>query len=142
MSAAPFWSKPKVRRITELTITTAFWFAWFYLILPLISLMLWLVGYQLFVDEMLVRGGYVALLAELRNYGLVLLVMGIVMLIWIKWNQRHYGLHNKRTHQPVPLTVIEQAAEAGLSTTQLLHLQASRRMTADFDDQDRMQVHN
>lgn len=140
MSAGPFWRRPRVRRLTELTITTAFWFAWIYLILPLLSLLLWLAGYQLFVEEMLVLGGYEALLGELRIYGLVILAMSLVMLAWIGWNRRHYGRHNKRTRQPPAVTPDEQAAQAGLTAAELAGLQSARRATVDFDDQDRLRI--
>lgn len=140
MSAGPFWWRPQVRRLTELTITVAFWFAWVYLILPLFSLLLWLVGYQLFTEEMLARGGYQALLRELRTYGLVILAMSLVMLIWIAWNQRRYGSHNQRIHQPPSLTLSEQAAQAGLTSDEMTALQTTRCMVLDFDDQDRMLI--
>lgn len=140
MSAGRFWSRPVVRRVTEITITTAFWFAWAYLILPLVNLLMWLLGVRLFVDEMLVRGGHVALLAELRNYGLVILGMAVVMLLWIAWNRRRYGMRNQRVHQPHPLTTMEQAAQAGVSPDQLDTLQTARRVVLDFDDQDRLQI--
>ena len=140
MSAGPFWSRPVIRSVTELTITTAFWFAWVYLILPLISLLLWLAGYHLFVDEMLVRGGYEALLDELLNYGLVILGMSLVVLTWIGWNQRRYGRHNKRTRQPLAVAVDEQVMTAGLGLEELAALQAARQATVDFDDQDRLHI--
>ena len=140
MSAGPFWRRPRVRHLTELTITTAFWFAWVYLILPLLSLLLWLVGYQLFVEEMLVLGGYQALLRELRIYGLVILAMSLVMLVWISWIRHHYGRHNKRTHQPSAVTPDEQAAHAGLTAAELAGLQAARQATVDFDEQDRLRI--
>jgi nucleoside-diphosphate kinase len=53
-----------LQRATEYTLTTLFWMAWLYLIMPLLSLMLWAAGVHFFVDEMLVRGGYEALLRE------------------------------------------------------------------------------
>jgi len=141
MSAAGFWSRPKIRKWTEYTVTTVFWIMWFYLILPIISLALWMAGYQLFVDEMLVHGGYASLLAELRNYGIVILSMSAIMVIWIKWNQRHYGLHNKRTHQPSAVTGPEQAEGAGLTLDQLVQLQGSRHVIADFDENDQLMIH-
>ena len=141
MSAARFWSRPAVRRATELTLTTVFWFAWIYLILPLVNLLMWALGYQMFVDEMVVRGGYVALLAELRIDGLVVLVMALVMLLWIEWNQRRYGRHNHRLHQPEPLGLAEQAAAAGLTTIEVTALQAARSAHVDFDEFNRLRLH-
>lgn len=140
MSAGPFWQRPRVRHLTELTITTAFWFAWVYLILPLLSLLLWLAGYQLFTEEMMVRGGYQGLLRELRTYGLVILAMSLLMLVWIAWNQRRYGMHNQRIHQPQSLTLSEQAAQAGLTLDEMTALQATHRIVLDFDDQDRLLI--
>jgi len=140
MSAGPFWSRPAVRRVTEISITMAFWLVWVYLILPLVNLLMWLLGVRLFVDEMLVQGGYVALLAELRTYGLAVLGMSLAMLVWIEWNQRRYGVHNQRLHSPHPLTSFEQAALAGLTVDDLAALQTAQCVVLDFDEQDRLVV--
>jgi biofilm PGA synthesis protein PgaD len=127
----------KWRRATEFTITTLFWFAWLYLIMPFVSLLLWALGVRLFVDEMIVRGGYEALIAELGHYSLVVLVMLVATLVWVYWNVRRYGGHEKRTQQPAPVSLTEIAAASGLLPSAIQDIRADRRLWITFDDDDR-----
>jgi biofilm PGA synthesis protein PgaD len=136
MTGRRSWEQTDLQRAAEFTITTLFWLAWLYLIMPLVSLLLWMVGVQLFVDEMITRGGLQALIEELLRYGLVVLGMFVVTLIWINWNLRHYGGHNKRTHQPQPVSLDELAADSGLPLTEITEIQKARRLLITFDDSD------
>jgi biofilm PGA synthesis protein PgaD len=126
----------KWRRATEFTLTTLFWLAWLYLIMPLVSLLLWALGVRLFVEEMIVRGGYEALIGEIVNYSLVILTMLVATLIWVYWNLRRYGRHEKRTRQPAPVSLAEIAANSGLTSKIILGLWDSRRLWIRFDDND------
>lgn len=130
----------KWRHATEFTVTTLFWLAWLYLVMPLVSLMLWALGVQLFMDEMLVRGGYEALIGELANYSLVILSMLVMTTIWVYWNLRHYGRHEKRNLQPLPVSVAETAASSGLAAKDIQRILASRRLHIAFDDSDQPMI--
>jgi|GEM_PF-6791268 len=44
------------------------------------------------MEEMIVRGGYQALIGELVHFGLAMLAG---TLIWVYWNLRRYGKHEK-----------------------------------------------
>jgi biofilm PGA synthesis protein PgaD len=125
-----------LQRTAEFTLTTLFWLAWLYLIMPLVSLLLWMVGVQLFVDEMITRGGLQALIEELLHYGLVVLGMLVATLIWVNWNLRHYGGHNKRTHQPQPVSLDELAADSSLPLAEIIAIRKSRRLRITFDASD------
>jgi biofilm PGA synthesis protein PgaD len=125
-----------MQRAAEFTITTLFWLAWLYLIMPLVSLLLWIVGIQLFMEEMIVRGGYHALIGEFVHYGLVILAMLAVTLTWVYWNLRRYGEHEKRTKQPAPVSLGEIAATSGLTPDVILGVWAKRRLRITFDDND------
>lgn len=140
MKRQPFAMRPSVRRSTELGVTALFWLAWIYLISPLLSLLLWLVGIQLFTDEMLARGGYRALLRELGDYGLVISLMLLAISSWIEWNQRRYGRNNKRTLPPQSVGDKETAVRAGMTLAALEHLQAAKQAVVDFDDSDRLRL--
>jgi poly-beta-1,6-N-acetyl-D-glucosamine biosynthesis protein PgaD len=125
-----------LQRAAEFTVTTLFWLAWLYLIMPLVSLLLWIAGVQLFVDEMIIRGGLQALIEDLLRYGLVVLSMLIVTVVWVTWNLRHYGGHNKRTHQPQPVSLEELAADSELAIKSITEIQSVRRMLITFDADD------
>jgi len=126
-----------LQRAAEFTLTTLFWLAWLYLIMPLVSLLFWMVGVQLFVDEMITRGGLQALIEELLQYGLVVLGMLVATLIWVNWNLRHYGGHNKRTHQPQPVSLDEIVTDTGLSLAEIIEIRKTRSLLITFDTSDR-----
>ena len=128
--------QPGLQRAAEFTITTLFWLAWLYLIMPLVSLLLWMLGVQLFVDVMITRGGYQALIEELFHYSLVILGMLAVTLVWVNWNLHRYGRHNKRTLQPRPVSIGELAAHTGLSRAEITKMQTARHLLITFDDND------
>jgi biofilm PGA synthesis protein PgaD len=126
-----------LQRAAEFTLTTLFWMAWLYLIMPLVSLLLWMVGIQLFVEEMITRGGLQALIEELLQYGLVVLGMLVATLLWVNWNLRHYGGHNKRTHQPQPVSLDEIVTDTGLSLAEIIEIRKTRSLLITFDTSDR-----
>ena len=129
------------RTATEFTITTLFWLVWIYLVMPLVSLLLWGLGVRLFVNEMVVRGGYEALIGELGHYSLVVLAMLSVTLIWVYWNLRRYGGHEMRTQQPAPVSLVEIAATTGLSSGAIQAIRAKSRLRIGFDDDDHPIIH-
>lgn len=130
----------KWRRATEYTVTTLFWLAWLYLIMPFVSLLLWSLGVRLFVDEMIVRDGYEALVGEMAHYSLAILAMFVATLIWVYWNLRHYGRHEKRTQQPAPVSIEEIAAASGLAPDVIPGIWDERRLRITFDDDDHPRI--
>jgi poly-beta-1,6-N-acetyl-D-glucosamine biosynthesis protein PgaD len=135
---APVYSRAGVRHLTEITITAFFWAAWLYLIMPLLSLLLWLAGIHFFVEEMIVRGGYEALLGELLHYGLVVLGMCAVIGLWVGWNRQHYGGHNLRVRQPAPVRPEELAEYVSVSEEVLHAVQDARTLRVTFDERDHL----
>lgn len=133
-------SRARAQWIAEVTITALFWAAWLYLVMPLLSLLLWFAGIHLFVEEMIVRGGYEALRGELLHYGIVILGMFVVISLWVIWNRQHYGRHNLRTRQPPAVGLDELAQHVGLSPQSLRRLQSRRSLLVTFDEQDRLVI--
>jgi poly-beta-1,6-N-acetyl-D-glucosamine biosynthesis protein PgaD len=71
-------------------LTVAFWGIWLYLVLPLVSFLLWAFGVRFFIEQMR-RGGYEGLRIALLAYSSVLLALVIVLAVWIAWNVVRYG---------------------------------------------------
>jgi poly-beta-1,6-N-acetyl-D-glucosamine biosynthesis protein PgaD len=71
-------------------LTLLFWGGWLYLVLPLVSLVLWVFGVRFFIRE-IAEGGYEALRASLLAYSSVLLVLVGLLALWIAWNVVRYG---------------------------------------------------
>ena len=71
-------------------LTVLFWGVWLYLVLPLVSLLLWAFGVRFLVEQIRL-GGYEGLLGSLITYGMVLLVFVSLLALWIAWNVVRYG---------------------------------------------------
>ena len=71
-------------------LTVVFWAVWFYLVLPLVSLLLWAFGVRFFMEQIR-QGGYEGLRIALLAYSSVLLVLTSVLALWIAWNVVRYG---------------------------------------------------
>lgn len=125
---------------TELAITALFWGVWAYFILPLVSLLMWLIGIFIFVDHMVLLGGYQSFIDQLLDYGVVILSIMALTLIWINWNKQYSGNANKRSRQPLPVTHKEIAEFAGVSPETIKALHRRRRTVVYFDDHDRLVV--
>ena len=137
----PAVSKPSSWRVgAELMITALFWGIWVYFILPIVSLMLWLAGFYIFTEQMVMLGGYQSFLDRLFEYGLVILGMMVLILIWINWNKQYYGNSNKRSRPPEPVTRNELAEFAGVSPETIKALHRQRHTVVYFDDRDRLVV--
>jgi biofilm PGA synthesis N-glycosyltransferase PgaC len=121
----------------EVLLTVIFWVLWIYLIMPLLSLMLWAVGVYLFVDRMVTLGGYQSFAGQLYTYGGVVLAMWLVLSIWVLWNLRRYGRNNRRTVQPDSVTDAKMAETMHLPVEMIGRLHASRKISLHFDKHER-----
>ena len=61
------------------------WAMWIYLLTPLVTLTSWVLGDKKLINEMRWFGGYKSLLELLQIYGMSLLVMAGLWLIWITY---------------------------------------------------------
>lgn len=119
-------------------ITVLFWVLFFFFMRPLLGMVGWFFGLQLFTEIMLVKGGYHALLELLGWYLVIIIVMGVVLKCWSLYNLFRYGRHEKRRRQPLPITVEEQARHFEVDPGLLEQWQVARRVTLEHDDSGRL----
>lgn len=115
-------------------ITVGFWVLFFFFMRPLIGLVGWVFGVQLFTDVMVVQGGYHALLGLLGWYFGIIIVMGAVLKGWALYNMFRYGRHEKRHRHPDPVSVQELAQRFQVEIGQLRDWQTARRLILEHDD--------
>jgi poly-beta-1,6-N-acetyl-D-glucosamine biosynthesis protein PgaD len=78
------------------TLTVVFWALWIYLVLPLLSMVLWATGVERFGREMS-ADSYRVLAQTLVGYSSTLLVLVGLLALWIVWNVSRYGgTHDRR----------------------------------------------
>jgi poly-beta-1,6-N-acetyl-D-glucosamine biosynthesis protein PgaD len=117
-------------------LTVLFWGVWLYLVLPLVSLLLWAFGVR-FLVEQISQGGFEGLLGSLITYGVILSVLVSLLALWITWNVVRYGgSSNRRTvkRADVPDWVVRGAFRVDASLLSVLR--AERLVRVDFHGDD------
>ncbi len=59
------------------------WVMWIYLLVPLVTLCSWVLGDKKMINQMRWFGGYKSLLELMEIYGVTLLIMAALWLVWI-----------------------------------------------------------
>ena len=114
-------------------LTLAFWAIWLYLVLPLVSLLLWAFGVR-FLFEQIRQGGYEGLRVALLSYSSVLLVLISALALWIAWNVVRYGGSSDR--RTVKRTEVPDWVVRGrfrIDDSLLSVLRAERLVRVDFE---------
>ncbi|HKI51841.1 MAG TPA: poly-beta-1,6-N-acetyl-D-glucosamine biosynthesis protein PgaD [Geothermobacteraceae bacterium] len=119
-------------------LTLLIWVMFFFFMRPLIGLIGWFFGLQLFADVMIVHGGYQALIELLGIYFGIIVCMGLILEGWALYNQLRYGRNEKRNRHPAPLSLADQARHFEISGEQLEHWQTARSLVLEHDDQGRL----
>ena len=121
-------------------LTVLFWGVWLYLVLPLVSLLLWALGVRFLVEQIRL-GGYEGLLGSLITYGVVLAVLVSLLAVWITWNVARYGgSHDRRTvkRAEVPDWVVR--GKFRVDESLLSVLRAERLVRVDFAGDDVVRI--
>lgn len=114
-------------------ITVLFWVLFFFFMRPLIGIVGWFFGVQLFTDIMIERGGYHALFDLLTWYAGIVVLIGLVLEGWSLYNLYRYGRNEKRKHQPQSVKGSEMAVYFQVDPDWLGELQAAKQVTLEHD---------
>jgi len=133
-----FWSiLPRSQRMAELVIMTISWSLWAYLVLPLLSLVVWYFGAVLFKETMLTPGG-IATVGDIARYGSVIFSMWLCLAVWIIWNKVRYSDLRDRRKTKAPVVSDQQLMDhTGLDQFSLMALRDCKEMCLHFDNNDR-----
>lgn len=121
------------QRYASTIITLIFWAFWFYLWLPLISLIAWVLGIDLLYDRMVVKGGFDAFVASLPAYVLVIVTMGTLLVIWGVYNLQRFRGHERRTHVH-PVDTPSMARYFLVDPQQLSEWQQTKNLVVHIDE--------
>jgi len=114
--------------------TALFWGLWLYMIAPLISLAFWFGGVYLFLDRMVVLGGYQELIDKAYQYSFAILAMWVILGLWVVWNQKRYGKKERRHLRPTHVSRFSLKSSTGLDFPLLDQLRHSKEIFIHFDD--------
>ncbi len=132
-----FWKIiPNPKKAAETAIMVLSWTMWVYLIVPLVSLLLWASGVFLFMDRMINPASY-ATVMQAYGYGTAILAMWCALAGWIVWNQRRYGRRNRRSVSMPSVSLEQMSHRIGISALEVERIRNGKRVALHFDESDR-----
>lgn len=119
----------------EGALTIIFWGFWFYLWLPLVSLLAWGLGFQILHKHMVALGGFDGVIEQLHVFTSgVALVSGAIAL-WGFYNYKRYGRYTRRNITLAP-DMDKLAAGFNMPTEKLAEVQQAKHLAFSFADDD------
>lgn len=126
-------SRPLI--LGEGVLTIFFWGFWFYLWLPLVSLLAWWLGYQIFYRQMVELGGFSGFIEQLNIFGSGVALVSGAMAIWSFYNLKRYGSYNRRNR--FLETDMDALAETfSIPVQKLPQIQQAKRIVFTFTEDD------
>ncbi len=117
----PEWQTPK-QRVLLGSVTLVFWMAWFYLWVPILSVIGWVLGIKLFHYQMITLGGLQGFLGMLAWYAVGVLLLGGSLITWATYNIQRFKNANRRG----PRKVITDEIQANHFNVDVKDVQAWR----------------
>jgi len=127
------------QRARDTFVTALMWLVYFYLWVPLLSLLAWLLGFEIAYDVMIRSGGARDLGGVLIVYLVIIVVIFCGVTTWSLTNRYRFGhLHRRR---PTPgVSDAEMAGYFGVSADSLGTLRSARRVEGTLDDEGRIEI--
>ena len=121
------------QRFASSFVTLIFWGVWIYLWLPLVSLLAWMVGIDLFYQQMIVQSGYQSVFELVGWFALVILFMAVTLLGWARYNQFLFRGKDRRKNVKA-VEIVEIADRFQVNVFQLREWRRSKRLTIHLND--------
>lgn len=117
-----------VQRLTGMVLTSVAWSVWGYMWAPILALVGWALGIQLFYRNMVVEGGFDSLMHLAPLYVLVSAGASATLIVFALWQWMRFGRRDRRVG-PVPsLSRAEAAMAAGVSVEELALWRGAQRL--------------
>ncbi len=113
-------------------LTFLFWLVWFYLWIPLLSLVGWIFGIDLFYDEMIMREGLQSLIELLGWYSLVIFFISATLGVWALINLLRFRGHERRGERSI-VEDIALANDFGVTSEQVVSWRGCKRLVISHD---------
>jgi len=125
------------QRTVTSVLTAAFWAFWFYLWMPLLALLAWVLGVQQAHKYMVALEGYQELLYVLQLYAIVIAIMGGSLMIWAGYNIRRFSGADKRSARP-SVTAADIGRDVEHDARHISIWQRARSLIVRYDDAGRL----
>ncbi len=125
-------SRPLI--LGEGILTLLFWGFWFYLWLPLISVVAWLLGFRILYSHIMALGGLDEFLVQLNIFSIGIFAASGILALWSFYNLKRYGAYNRR-NRIYTTDMHGLAAHLSLSTRELTEIQQAKTLIFSFNEQ-------
>ena len=125
-------------KLGDTVLTAAMWGIYLYLWLPLVSLVAWLFGIQLFYHELIEAGGYLELLDKVALYATVIPAIFVVIISWSLSNQKRFRGQERR-NEVSEISPAEMTAFFDVTTGEFERLRAASRIVIAIDENGRIE---
>ncbi|RLA23477.1 MAG: poly-beta-1,6-N-acetyl-D-glucosamine biosynthesis protein PgaD [Gammaproteobacteria bacterium] len=119
-------------KYTSAFLTLVFWVLWFYLWIPLITLLGWWLQVDSFQHQMVTMAGYRAFLDVLPTFLLITAGLATTLSMWAFYNfVRFRGVDRRKPSPPVSQKALQKAFS--ISQDDLITAQTEKTLTIHFD---------
>ena len=122
----------------ERIITVLFWSFWFYLWLPLISVLAWLVGIKFLYRQMVELGGFAGFLEQINVFASGLALVCSAVASWSYYNYARYA-HCTRRSKILEIDREKLAESLSVAEERLSEIQLAKRIVYSFGEDDSIQ---
>lgn len=121
------------QRYASIFFTFLFWGIWFFLWIPIATVIAWYFGINLIYSEMFVLGGFELVAAEFTIFLIIVICLGGTLAIWASYNYfRFRGVDRRATQKPV--TKSEMAIFFEINNSELTKYQNTNLVSVSFDE--------
>lgn len=123
------------RIVLESIITLAFWTGFLYLLVPVVTLGLWVVGVKIAYTELIGNQGILELVKILKSSGLIIFVITVILLAWSYYNYLLFRVRGERRNSRVSICYDEDlCALSGLDLQTLRAAKEQARLLVALND--------
>jgi poly-beta-1,6-N-acetyl-D-glucosamine biosynthesis protein PgaD len=123
------------RYFIEGSITMGFWVIGVYWLAPVITVLLWFVGIQLFYQKIFPQGGVWEFIELFKRAGLLFLLLTAVLLSWTYYNYLWFLKRGERRNKKVTICHDEDFADFfGIDVEQLKKAKKSSQVMVELKD--------
>jgi len=126
--------KSPLRKFVEDFITVVCWGLYLYLLLPLLTLVLWVFGVKTIYDQIIGAKGYEELVRLLQNGGITVLIIFLIVSGWTYYNYLWFLRRGERRGGQVKISSdVEMAGMLGTDSTAMGEIRKARRLEIRVD---------
>ncbi len=126
-------------KYTSTFLTLVFWVLWFYLWIPVVTLLGWWFQIDTIQHQMVTMGGYRAFLDALPTFLLITAGLSSALATWAFYNfTRFKGIDRRKPSLPVNQQALQQVF--GINGNDLIAAQSGKILTIHFDQDDKMRI--